>query len=196
MSLTPEQLEQLSELASLAPDHPERLAYASTVATLDAETQNRWRILTHEGDVLREALARVAVPADIHEKLLALPDRALPMPESRWGMNRIPRSAAAAILLVIIAGTGYVIWNNSRTSDVVVAIPPAPPKGAIDTIAALAVKNYLNPAPLDVESDQPETVRKALQAKLDGSTQRGKMPFPVSIPAPGAGLPFGGRNGA
>jgi hypothetical protein len=179
MSSSPEQLRLMEELSSLPADDLRRQEFVATLSRLDEATQGEWFMLVREAEALRAALQRIDPPADIHARLLALPDEVLPAIKRSWTQVRIPWPLVAAVLLVVVGVAGYLYWQEDQ--PVTYATLPAAPQAAVDKITVLAVNTHVGARPLDVLSSNRDEVQAALQAKIGK-----EMPFPVILPNPGA----------
>jgi anti-sigma factor RsiW len=179
MSSTPEQQRLMEELSSLPADDSRRREFVSTLSRLDGATQSEWLGLVGEAEILRGALHQINPPADLHARLLALPDQGAATIKPARTVVRVRRLLAAAAVLVVVGLGGYEYWRQSQPAGY--EMLPAAPQEAVDAITVQAVNTHVNAAPLEVESSNREEVRAALQAKMGKG-----MPFAVIVPNPGA----------
>ena len=163
----------MGESACLPEDDPQRQRVVREVLARGPAAEQQWLALLRDDERLRLALRRVDPPADLEQRLLAIPDQA-PVPTAGWRrrLGLVAMGLAAAVVV------GLVLWQ-------VVVISPGGQAGRVpdpvitdakQRFIALAVRLHEQAPPLSVETSQPGRIETELA---------GYLPAPIQVPSLG-----------
>lgn len=171
--MTPEQQENLrramEEAALLPTENPMRREIEACIVEAGNWAEEEWLEMLQSDELLRLDLQRIAIPAGLEEKLMAIPDE-VPISRSSRRIWIYPVTAAAMLLLTL----GILQLRQNRSTEL------------LNTVAMLAISNHENIDYVSIHSDKNIEVEQHLSKKAG---------FEVKMPALNQRLQLkGGRN--
>lgn len=157
--------DRMEEASSLPADDALRVEIERAVAGNGSSDAARWNDLLTEAQTIREALADVSVPTELHQRLLAIPET-LPVKilTAAKDDKRLVGPLAWIVSAVVVVAVG-ILMLQPRQND-----------SRLETVALLAVNNHLNHVDdqhLHVETDDGSVFKSGLA---------GEIPFEVVVP--------------
>jgi len=171
--MTSEQQENLrramEEAALLPTEDPMRREIEARIVESGKWAEEEWLELLHSDERLRLDLQRIAIPAALEEKLMAIPDE-VPVHRTSRRFWIYPATAAAMLLLTF----GILQLRQNPNAE------------RLNTVAMLAISNHENIDYMSINSDKNVEVEKHLTKKAG---------FEVKMPDLNPSLQLkGGRN--
>lgn len=167
-------LEELGEAATLPADDLRRLDVEAKVKERGGQALAHWEALLAEDEAWRGALRDVDVPAGLEQRLRAIPAQNGPRVRGASLPTRRRLLWAAAAVVVLGLGT-FLVARAMGGAD-----------ARIQEVALLALNDHLDTHTQDVVTDDVRELERDLQDHI---------PFPVHVPALGAGIELvGGRR--
>lgn len=151
------------EIASL---HSQDALRQQFIEQIPESERAHWEAEFALTDRLRQGLADVEIPNDLHDRLMKIPERPV-----KWSERRIDNRVAAAIFLIVAGLAIYFFFGRQP------AVPGPLAASIGNSIATLAAQH--NDAQVTVTSEDANVVGKALQAS--------GMDVPVLMLKPTAG---------